>query len=162
VGIYEKRRKEMAHIDEANMNGKIERHANISDIVGPGQINKLSDVMLIQALFSLIGLKDEYRKSILSDVPHLPAINGIFDEKTRLAIWSFQNASSFALLSVDGRVHPALYENRIIRPGRKMMITVLNELASWTLTVAVNSSNVINALNVIAPQLFLLPAISAA
>jgi len=149
----------MAHIDQANLEGRIEKHANISDVAGMGGKNERSDVMLIQALIRLISLDDRYGISFLGvDSQRLPAINGVFDSKTSQAIWAFQRSNVGVLLSVDGRVHPASYKNRIIKPGLKMTITHLNQTAIMYGASALGFDDLITALNAIAPQLFLLPS----
>ena len=143
----------MAHIEQANLNGYIRNHANVSHVVGVGGKNEKNDVMLIQALIKLVGLSDG-NASIFFDVSsgNLPEINGIFDLKTSHAIWAFQRNNSRNLLSVDGAVHPASYANRRISPGPKMTITLLNQSASMY-GLSDLGIDVIPALNIIAPLL---------
>jgi hypothetical protein len=147
----------MAHIDEANLNGYIRKHANISGVVGIGGRNEKNDVMVIQALIRLCGITDSLA-AMYFDVKsaQLPAINGIFDRKTSQSIWSFQRANSRDLLSVDGVVHPASYEHRTIKSGPMMTITLLNRAAAMY-GLSDLGMDVVPALNFIAPQIFLMP-----
>jgi hypothetical protein len=162
--IYHKDRlrkeKKMAHIDEANFGGHIRIHTNISDVVGIGRNNEKSDVMLIQALFKLVGLGDGNSSTFFGmDSRQLPGITGVLDHETSQAIWAFQRKSSSSLLSVDGTVHPASYKHRVIKNGRAdrlMTITFLNQLALMEAR-STFGLDLITALKATAPQLFLKP-----
>jgi len=105
--------------------------ANISTVVGQGMGSDRSDIMLIQALFWLIGGYSEvFSRHLFGVEPKdLPDINGICDRRTVNAIWAFQRNRKHRLLSVDGKIHPGKYLNRVIEgayDGRQMMITLLN------------------------------------
>jgi hypothetical protein len=112
---------------------------NISGIVGPGGKNEPNDVMLIKALLFL----NESNKDV-SDLEYfgpsrvglidLPEINGILDTATIQAIWAFQRRNASLLLSIDGKIHPASYQNRIIKKSsgaKYMSITLLNQQAYY-------------------------------
>ncbi len=149
----------MANIEIANIMGSTFQHANISYIVGVGERNERSDVMLIQALFKLVGYNESNaRKCFGSAVKDLPEITGNFDAKTNGTIREFQMRMSNHLLNVDGKIHPANYKNRIIKKfdGRLMAITLLNRDAVDG-AIEYGGSTIL-ALKSIAPQLLLMPA----
>ena len=132
--------------------------ANISDIVGVGGSNEKSDVMLIQALFHLVGFSESFaRKFFGVGLSALPAPTGDFDAKTLQAIWGFQHRMAHRLLKVDGKIHPGNYKNRVIKDitGRLMAITLLNHLALDGALFNF-STDVIPALKQVAPQLTLI------
>jgi len=157
IGRRREERK-MAQIDKANMNGRIETHANISDTVGKHGKNERTDVMLIQAMFKLVGMQDEAQFFGGNDGSwQLPRTTGVCDYSTLRAIWAFQTRNSFNLLSADGTVHPANYRHRVIKPGRRMTITLLNALASEGGLLAFGL-DLITSLKAMAPQLILKPS----
>lgn len=123
----------MAYIEYVNIKNFKSQQTNITDKVGRGERNERNDVMLIQTLFKIIGNRDAsaIAKFGLS-MQELPEPTGIFDVKTDQAIQAFQRKMAQRLLSVDGKVHPADYDNRSLNGGpsaRLMMITLLNYLA---------------------------------
>src|SRR5262245_23486275 len=74
-----------------------EKILNVGVPVGAGMMNKLPDVMVVQALLNLAakGTVGEY---LLSDAKTLPQVSGIFDGSTQAAIKSLQsNWSMFQL-----------------------------------------------------------------
>jgi len=132
--------------------------ANISDIVGVGGSNEKSDVMLIQALFKLVGYSEFWARKYFGVGPtELPEPTGIFDAKTIQAIWGFQRRMAHRLLNVDGKIHPGNYKNRVIKDigGRLMMITLLN-LEAVDGALMEHGTEVIPALKQVAPQLMLI------
>ncbi len=146
----------MATIEIADLAGIKANHCNVSDLVGIGEKNEINDVMVIQALFKLIGRSDHFaNKYFKLRATDMPEATGNFDEKTRQAIWSFQLTMCGRLLSVDGKIHPASYENRHIKNafnGRLMAITLLNMLA-FDQSVAVEADDVPDAVKQLAPSL---------
>jgi len=91
--------------------------------------NGPADIMLVQALFNYIGKSNP--RVLGFSRQSIPAIDGKIGDQTRNAILSFQRRHSHKLLSVDGIVHPANYENRRIKmEGRLMTITLLDQFAS--------------------------------
>ena len=132
--------------------------ANLSDIVGVGQRNEKSDVMLVQALFKLVGFSEHFAKEKFGlGLTDLPEPTGDFDTKTIQAIWGFQRRMASRLLNVDGKIHPGNYKNRVIKNfgGRLMTITLLNILA-FDGALAQFNTEVIPALKQVAPQLMLI------
>jgi hypothetical protein len=134
--------------------------ANISNIVGVGggAKNDKQDVMLIQALFKLVGYSEYHaKKSFGLGIADLPEPTGAFDQKTIKAIWGFQCRMKHRLLNVDGKIHPGNYKNREIKDitGRLMAITLLNSLAVDGALMDY-STDVIPALKQIAPHLMLI------
>ena len=128
----------MAKIETANLQGIKTKHANVSDVVGIGGKNERNDVMLIQSLFKIVG---SFNNLILKelfgyeDSKELPDVTGVLDDKTIKTIWNFQLNNARRLLSVDGKVHPASYQNRLLKePYGKpvMMITRLNIEAEFS------------------------------
>ena len=121
----------MAKMEIATLDDLKILHANISDIVGVGEKNERNDVMLVQALFKLVGYIDRRAKEFFGlAAKDLPEPTGDFDEKTIRTIWAFQRKMSYRLLNIDGKIHPASYQDRVIkkafRGGRLMAITLLN------------------------------------
>ncbi|MGE0821620.1 MAG: peptidoglycan-binding protein [Candidatus Binatia bacterium] len=131
--------------------------ANLSDIVGAGEPNEKSDVMLIQALCQLVGFDDKVARRMFGvRLADLPEPTGNFDNQTIHAIWGFQRKMAYRLLSVDGKIHPGNYHRRIIDPtGRWMTITLLNSYALEGMIYKYNVNDVISALTRVAPQLIL-------
>ncbi len=148
----------MAKIENATLGNVKTEHVNVSDVVGIGGINERNDVMLIQALFKLIGFNDIYAKRYFGlSANDIPEPTGILDVKTILAIWGFQRVMSSRLLNNDGKIHPASYQDRIIKNAfykgsRLMAITLLNMEAVET---AINQAlgDVPAALKKIAPAI---------
>lgn len=151
----------MAQIDKANfeqVGGKV-FHANISGIVGVGGANDKNDVMLVQALFRMVGYSEYHARKNFRICPNdMPQPTGSLDTKTIQAIWGFQRANADRLLSLDGKLHPANYKNRTIKniAGRLMAITLLNFLVADTALMFYND-DVISGLKKIAPELVLKP-----
>ena len=122
----------MARIEIANLKGDKVNHANISGVVGPGGRNERNDVMLIQALFKVVGAENSHMTKERFGIERyrdLPIITGDLDPLTIETIWRFQRHNAHRLLSVDGKIHPANYEKRELKePHLKpvMMITYLN------------------------------------
>src|SRR5215204_3312224 len=138
--------------------GSAIEQANISDIVGVGGSNEQSDVLLIQALFHLVGFSEFFaRKFFGVGRTELPEPTGNFDAKTIQAIWGFQRRMADRLLNVDGKIHPGNYNKRMIKDirGRLMTITLLNLLAVDG-ALSNFSTEVIPALKQVAPQLMLI------
>ena len=105
-------------------------HTNISTIVGEGETNDRSDVLLIQTLIRLVGIDEFWCNAMLGiELKDLPDLNGVCDKNTIRAIWGFQRKRRHRLWNIDGRVHPASYTNRVLKKGPdapQMMITLLN------------------------------------
>ena len=137
--------------------GSPEEQGNISRIVGIGGDNEKMDVMLIQALFRLVGNTESLaRRRFGVGLTDLPEPKGDFDDKTIQTIWGFQRGMANRLLNVDGKIHPGNYRNRVIDPrGRFMTITLLNMLAKEEALMLNSDPDVISALTRIAPQLVL-------
>lgn len=119
----------MAVIDTINIRGNRERCVNLSSTVGEGGINLLTDVKLIQALFSYLSGSEKiyFGEKIYFD----GSISGELDVQTTMAIGNFQFNAHHRLLRGDRVIHPAQYQGRIISNTNKplMMITYLHLLA---------------------------------
>jgi hypothetical protein len=148
----------MATIEIANINKMKLTHVNIADTVGVGEKNDKNDVMLIQAMFKLIGYTEFNAKKFFGlTINDLPEPTGNFDEKTIRAIWAFQRKMGYRLLKIDGKIHPANYKNRVLKnafQARVMAITFLNLNLIDGAIMEYNASEV-DALKLIAPQLIL-------
>lgn len=149
----------MAHIDIAKIHGISSevKHANISDIVGIGARNEINDVMLIQALFKLVGHSQfKARQYFNLDIKDLPEPTGDFNVKTIRAISAFQAKMQHRLLNADGKIHPANYKDRVIKNVHKrvMVITLLNMTAQDGALMDHNT-DAMSALKIVAPQLVL-------
>lgn len=119
----------MAKKDTINYGGVSEPAVNIHFSVGTGGDNGAADVMLIQTLFHYLShIKGMVMRNLGIALGELPSITGICDLKTQRAILRFQRHNASKLLSVDGLIHPAKYEGRMIRGGEKrvMSITLLH------------------------------------
>lgn len=154
----------MAKKDIINFSGVKTTGVNTSFIVGAGKDNGPADLMLVQALFHyLVGLarQDIKMRSGLAGIDR-PIANGKLDAKTNFAIWKFQQANAQKLLSVDGQIHPANYEGRVMKSDMTdyiyqtrakpiMTITLLHIYAFFAETEY--AGDYISALVVIAPDL---------
>ena len=136
--------------------GSILEQTNVSDTVGAGERNEKSDVILIQALCKLVGFSTYTAARFFGLRPaDLPEPTGTCDNRTIRAIWGFQHRMMHRLLRVDGKVHPGSYKNRVIQAaGPRMTITLLNDHAPDG-AIFVYNTNVIPALQKIAPHLVL-------
>jgi hypothetical protein len=142
--ILSKEKKEMPQKEIINFNGNKTYGVNTNFTVGPKGGNGPADVMLVQALLryitnASIGLVKSQSGLINFD---LPQVNGICDGKTNQAILKFQRANTRKLLRVDGKIHPASYEGRVIKSEMTdylyqkkakpiMTITLLHLYAFW-------------------------------
>ena len=147
----------MAKIEIATLDDIKEKHANVSDIVGIGEKNEKSDVMLIQALFKLISPSNFIANQFFGlAVDDLPEPTGDFNQKTIRAIWAFQKKMSYRLLNIDGKIHPASYKDRVLkkvfRGGRLMAITLLN-MEALDRAINLNTDNVPEAVKKVAPTI---------
>jgi hypothetical protein len=115
--ILSKEKKVMAKKDIINFNGNKTYGVNTRFSVGTRGDNGQADVMLIQALLRYITSAPIQLVKSQSGLttPDLPKVNGICDGKTNQAILKFQQANAQKLMSVDGKVHPAIYEGRVIK-----------------------------------------------
>src|SRR5262245_47147817 len=133
--------------------------ANVSGIVGVGGDNDKFDVMLIQALFRVVGFSNHSaRQRFGVSLADMPEPTGNFDNKTIQAIWGFQHRMAHRLLNVDGKIHPGNYHNREIKEGRERLtpFPLLNIVATEE-ALMVHGTEVIPALTRVAPQLVLIP-----
>ena len=121
----------MANIEMINFgpDGE-ERGFNISASVGRGGDNHEGDVMLLQAMFQYIASYNERVFAGWGSKPiTLPEVTGHYNHATARAITSYQNKWAHVVLRVDGLIHPAAYENRILADrssNRLMTITLLH------------------------------------
>lgn len=148
----------MAKIETADFGVLKDFHANVSEIVGIGEKNEKNDVMLIQALFKLVGFSDFFAKKFFRlTINDLPEPTGNFDEKTIKALWAFQRTNQGRLLNVDGKIHPASYANRVLKNAfngsRLMMITFLNIQAIDGEVMLGGVSNKMEAIKKLAPSI---------
>lgn len=145
-----------------NFSGSKTWGVNTNFIVGPGRDNGQADVMLVQALFRCItnlSLPIIKMKSGLTN-SDLSIVDGICGKKTSLSILKFQRANAQKLLSVDGQIHPANYEGRVLKSdmanyfyqhkAEPIMTITLLHLYAWYGDL---SGDYINKLVAIAPDL---------
>ena len=147
----------MAKIETADLGSMKDLHANVSEIVGIGEKNERNDVMMIQALFKLVGYNDFHAKKYFNlKADDLPEPSGIFDEKSIRALWAFQRINQGRLLNADGKIHPADYQNRVLKNifkgVRLMTITLLNLHALDGIVMLGLGSNVGEAVKKLAPS----------
>lgn len=153
----------MARIEEIDFLGEKQSGVNVSNTVGIGGVNDKYDVMLIQALFRYIALQeepaaygeyDDFARWVLgvTSAKDVPNATGVFDTLTANAVWGFQRRNELRLLSVDGVIHPADYNGRVLKKQYPLMtITLLHAEALGTITNI--GKNYIEGLRIIAPQL---------
>ncbi len=153
----------MARIEEIDFLEQKGFGANVSMTVGIGGVNEKFDVMLIQALFRYISLQedpaaygeyDNFARNVLGvpSAKDVPEATGSFDGATANAIWSFQRRNALKLLDLDGIIHPADYNGRVLKKQYPLMtITLLHAEALGTSTNI--GKNYIEGLRIIAPQL---------
>src|SRR5258708_27451329 len=101
---------------------------NVNYSVGMGGINRIDDLILVQAMFRFIADDGFGELSTLGISSHkeLPQLTGVLDEKTVNAIHKYQDRWRRLLLSTDGLIHPADYINRDLKldaTTRRMTIT---------------------------------------
>ncbi len=148
----------MATIEIATLGNVKTQHANVSNVVGIGGINERNGVMLIQALFKLIGFQDIYAKRYFGlSANDIPEPTGILDVKTILSIGGVQRMMSSRLLNNDGKIHPASYKDRVLKNAlykgsRLMAITLLNMEAVET-AISQDLGDVPVAIKKIAPTI---------
>ncbi|HRH44078.1 MAG TPA: hypothetical protein PKY82_20775 [Pyrinomonadaceae bacterium] len=146
----------MATIEKVIFNNYKHKEVNISYLIGTGEKNEKNDVLLVQALFKLIAWSDSFSKQTIGlGKNDLPEITGRFCARTREAIWSFQRKMSRKILNIDGKIHPAKYNNRVIKNGpdsKKMMITLLNMYAAEGVLYS-DSNDIVEAVKKLAPSI---------
>lgn len=110
-------------MDFININGGREQCVNLSYSVGIGGKNHKSDGRLIQFLFNFLYLG---KQALIIHPPLMPLlpITGVFDGFTMQTILFFQASHRRHLLSADGVIHPASYENRVIKDISKPLMTI--------------------------------------
>ncbi len=123
----------MPRRDQISIDGNTDYGLNVFDTVGVGGTNNPGDVMVIQAMFRYLyelWAKPEYAAFGSLRSGFLLHPDGSINQKTNNAIRSFQRFFYWSVLNVDGRIHPAKYENRNITTGagkRLMTITLLHQ-----------------------------------
>ncbi len=95
---------------------------NVFHTVGVGATNNPADVMTVQAMFRYLDElwhKHSYTSftNYYKNVLHLHP-DGLVGPKTIKAIFTYQRFYSWSLLSLDGRIDSAKYENRNITIGK--------------------------------------------
>ena len=128
----------MPRRDEITIDGNTNYGLNVFDSVGLGGANNPGDVMVIQSMFRYLAElweKPEYEAmrslGLLEKFTLEPV--GTIGDKTIRAIVAYQRLNHYKVLSVDGIIHPAKYENRNIKwDGKWMTITHLH----WDLWMA--------------------------
>jgi hypothetical protein len=126
----------MPRRDLISIDGDKNYGLNVFDTVGIGGQNNPGDVMVIQAMFSYLHElwgREEYT-AFGSLRKHLRlAPDGIMNSKTINAIIKFQRFNSWQLISADGKIHPAKYENRniAIGKGKPLMTITLLHFELW-------------------------------
>ena len=124
----------MPRRDLISLDGNENYGLNVFDTVGLGGANRPGDVMVVQAMFRFlhdVHIEQEYPYPSMEGKDIEP--NGIVGNRTIQAITNYQRRNSTWVLSTDGVVHPAKYENRKITSGlgkRVMTITYLH-LEVW-------------------------------
>ena len=114
--------------------GSIEPCLNVSYSVGHMGANKLEDVMLIQAMISLICQVERSWVGLDEAGYSVPEITGIMDADTYTAIGQFQirNKDRLLMTMYDDRIDPAHYGHRRLPRNlhRMMSIMLLHQMAT--------------------------------
>jgi hypothetical protein len=133
--------------------------------IGPNFDNPPADVMMIQTLFRYLSYTGGYIKADLGfgdgDVPE---VNGKFDLKTQNVLRKFQNKNRAKLMSIDGTIHPASYDGRVMKMPHwqpllqtpvvpVMTITLLHIYAWYTEYVFDRTANYMRQLVAMTPEL---------
>jgi hypothetical protein len=71
--------------------------------------------MLIQAMFSYLGKQDRFWVIGVNSMAELPEATGKYSPKLGHIILNFQRKYHYLVLSVDGLIHPASYQNRHLK-----------------------------------------------
>ncbi len=147
----------MARIDTATIRNQKYRHVNVCYPVGTGEVNRKDDVMLIQALMRIINYHEGNQYLFGEMSKNMPAPNGIWDDRTLWAIWTFELNLKHSLLKADGKIHPANYKNRNLKnvtdKVRLMTITRMNFYALDGSHVKYQGVNVPDAVTFEAPEI---------
>ena len=121
----------MAKKGRINIRGSVFETVNLDYPVGRGGDNRHDDVMLVQAMFRLIGHSPGSAANLLGlSFSELPKITGNCDVLTQRAILAFQRKNSRHLVNADGVIHPS-YENRKLsfpQGARFTSITLLHQI----------------------------------
>lgn len=128
---------------------------NINFSVGKDGDNGPADVMLIQTLFHYIcHIGGKRMANVGFSLSEVPEITGRCCDKTKRAILKFQQKNVHQLLRVDGKIEPAIYDGRNIRPGEKryMTMTLLHFLAT-EMSIMNGDSNYVQGLIKMVPRL---------
>lgn len=126
----------MPRRDLISINQNTHYGLNVFDTVGSGATNNPGDVMIIQAMFRYLyelWARKEYSALAVLRKHLLLEPNGLIGSKTINAIFNFQRFYSWKLISADGKIHPAKYENRKISTGngKRLMTITLLHLELW-------------------------------
>jgi hypothetical protein len=127
----------MPRRDLIKINGEGNYGLNVFDTVGISGANNPGDVMVVQAMFRYLAelwRKHSYDwKMPLRDDLFLEP-NGQVGKKTYKAILAYQRFNRYELLSADGVIHPAKYDNRNIKFGGTRVMTIT--LMHWDVYMA--------------------------
>lgn len=124
----------MPRRDLITIDGQSHYGLNVFNTVGIGGANNPGDVMTVQAMFRYL-----YENNFRKNFPMITwegldlELTGTADAKTLRAIRSYQRLHSYALISTDGVIHPAKYENRNIihRINTRLMTITYLHLELW-------------------------------
>lgn len=124
----------MPRRDLITIDGHADYGLNVFDTMGIGGANNPGDVMVVQAIFRyLVELRQPPVAKVEADLLEklTVEVTGQISQKTTNAILAYQSYYSYKILSVDGIIYPAKYENRKIKfEGKWMTITHLHS-ALW-------------------------------
>lgn len=123
----------MPRRDLISIDGEKNYGLNVFDTVGVGGVNSPADVMTVQAMFRYLNelwdKKPEYKGLSFPELNLEP--DGLFGQKTIRAILTYQRRHWWSELGIDGKIHPAKYENRNIRAGKRLMTITHMHLELW-------------------------------
>lgn len=130
----------MPRRDLIKLNGDSNYGLNVFDTVGRGCANNPGDVMVVQAMFRYLSELWSANPDLDKLPPYVSMRNsfqlqpdGTMNSKTVNAILVFQKFNWYSALNIDGKIHPAKYENRniTIGPGKKLMTITALHFELW-------------------------------
>jgi hypothetical protein len=103
----------MARKETLTLNHVQEPCFNVCEVVGigPKARNNKGDVMVVQAMFRTISGVFQFDCLGMKSRDFTPDVTGYFDLKTKNTLRMYQHFNRDAILSEDGLIHPASYED---------------------------------------------------
>lgn len=138
------------------------QYFNIFAPVGPKMVNRIDDVMVVQAMLNLMIMEPSTVYYSGGTTRTIPPVTGVFNAETARAILDFQRRWSASLLKVDGIVNPGSFQDRTIKiHGHQMTIVYLNQWAELASQAKYGFARHVETLPKLFPQLLAYIALEA-